>query len=101
MISESRPSVSIALVSVVDHTTELQSTFIGNKQYFHASPDTSFEVKVTLKYPQGLSAKYDKIFVCLNLDGEQLGYSKKVSSVKGGTQTCIFEGFYKNIDDER
>jgi hypothetical protein len=94
------PKLKIALVSAIDGT-DLPTTTIGDKVYFHASPESTFEVKFTIEYSPAAPPKYGKMIISLELDGESVGYALQLSQKDLATSTGYFDGFCKSIDEER
>jgi hypothetical protein len=92
------PTVKISLVSA-DDKTELPSTRVGDKVYFHAEPETAFTVKYDVQYPAYVSPQYNKILVELTIDGESVGYAKKATPT--AWKSGVFEGFYKAVDNTK
>ncbi len=93
-----KPHVKISLCSAEDKT-ELPSTRVGDKVYFHAEPNTSFTVKFTIECPGGtIFPQYENLLVYLYIDGQDIGYSKRVTRT---LRSGVFEGFYKSVDNTK
>jgi hypothetical protein len=93
------PKLKINLVSTLDDEMELPSTAgSGVKRFFQIPPDTPFKVKYSVEYPQNISPRYEKMFICLELNGESVGYGKQVQP---NWKTGYFEGFFKPMTNKR
>jgi hypothetical protein len=92
-----KPKVKVSLISAVDHTTEIPYSTVGEKIYFHATPDTSFEVQVRVIFPRNTSHEYQNLFVDLDLDGESVEYSKKVNAIWADQWLLPFKDFTSRL----
>lgn len=104
-------SCTVTLRSAIDHVTAFPTTTFPatessssssstgakdeDKVYFHANPDIPFEVHVSID-KSGSLGSYEALLVCLEMDGENIGYSHKAG--KSHSSNVVFKGLYKSME---